>query len=84
MILSESAAAATFGLITSVSQIGGFAGPYAIGLLNEKTHTVVAGFGFIALAYITAGCLILRVRVVNPVARGPEVSGPVAEEEAAT
>jgi hypothetical protein len=27
MILSESAAAATFGLITSVSQLGGFAGP---------------------------------------------------------
>ena len=28
MILSESAAAATFGLITSISQLGGFAGPY--------------------------------------------------------
>ena len=34
MILSESAAAATFGLITSVSQLGGFAGPYVIGFLK--------------------------------------------------
>jgi len=31
MILSESAAAATLGLITMISQIGGFAGPFAIG-----------------------------------------------------
>jgi ACS family tartrate transporter-like MFS transporter len=84
MILSESAAAASFGLITSISQIGGFAGPYAVGLLNEKTHTVIAGFGFIALAYIAGRSLILRVRVVNPVATGTEVSGSVAEGEAAT
>ena len=40
MILSESAAAATFGLINSIAQLGGFAGPYVIGFLKmiEPTH----------------------------------------------
>jgi ACS family tartrate transporter-like MFS transporter len=36
MMLSEAAAAATFGLINFIGQLGGFAGNYAIGLLNES------------------------------------------------
>jgi ACS family tartrate transporter-like MFS transporter len=66
MILTESAAAATFGLITSVSQLGGFAGPYVIGFLNDRTHSLTAGFGFIALAYVAAGSLVLSLRIPNP------------------
>jgi ACS family tartrate transporter-like MFS transporter len=66
MILSESAAAATFGLITSVSQLGGFAGPYVIGFLNDRTHSLTAGFGFIALAYLAAGSLVLSLRIHYP------------------
>jgi MFS transporter, ACS family, tartrate transporter len=67
MILSESAAAATFGLITSVSKLGGFAGPYVIGFLNDRTHSLTAGFGFIALAYAAAGSLVLSLRIHYPV-----------------
>ena len=63
MILSESAAAATLGLITTISQIGGFAGPYAIGFLNDRTRSLTAGFGFIALAFFAAGSLVLTVRM---------------------
>jgi MFS transporter, ACS family, tartrate transporter len=37
MILSESAAAAMFGLINSIGQLGGFAGPYVIGFLKDRT-----------------------------------------------
>jgi len=66
MILGESAAAATFGLITSVSQVGGFAGPYVISYLNERTHSLTASFGFIALAYAAAGALILVLKVHFP------------------
>ena len=66
MILSESAAAATFGLITSVSQLGGFAGLYVIGFLNDRTHSPTAGFGFIALAYVAAGGLVLSLRIHYP------------------
>ena len=67
MILSETAAAASFGLIVSVSQIGGIVGPYVIGLLNDKTHSLAPGFAFIAVMYIAAGTLILRLRIHHPV-----------------
>jgi MFS transporter, ACS family, tartrate transporter len=63
MILGESAAAATFGLITSVSQVGGFAGPYVISYLNERTHALTASFEFIALAYVAAGTLVFLLRI---------------------
>lgn len=63
MILSESSAAATFGLITSISQIGGFAGPNVIGFLNDRTHSLSAGFGFIGLAYLGAASLVLILKI---------------------
>jgi MFS transporter, ACS family, tartrate transporter len=66
MMLSESAAAATFGLINSAGQLGGFAGPYVIGFLNDRTHSLSASFGFIALVYFVAGGLILSLRIGDP------------------
>jgi len=66
MMLSESAAAATFGLINSIGQLGGFAGNYGIGFLNDRTHTLSASFGFIALVYVVAGGLILSLRIGDP------------------
>ncbi len=63
MILSESAAAATFGLINSLGQLGGFAGNYTIGFLNDRTHSLAASFGFIAFVYVVAGVLILSLRL---------------------
>jgi MFS-type transporter involved in bile tolerance (Atg22 family) len=66
MILSESAAAAPFGLINSIGRLGGLARPYVIGLLNDRTHSLTASFGFIALVYVAAGSLILSLRIQNP------------------
>src|SRR6266481_3530894 len=66
MILSESAAAATFGLINSVAQLGGFAGPYMIGFLNDRTHSLSASFGLIALVYVAAASLILTLKIRDP------------------
>ena len=67
MIFCESAAAATLGLINSIGQLGGFAGPYLIGLLNDRTHTLTASFCFIALVYVAAASLILSIRIRDPV-----------------
>jgi ACS family tartrate transporter-like MFS transporter len=67
MTLSEAAAAATFGLINSIGQLGGFAGNYAIGFLNDRTHSLAASFAFIALVYVAAGGLILSLRVRDPI-----------------
>jgi ACS family tartrate transporter-like MFS transporter len=63
MILSESAAAATFGLINSLGQVGGFAGPYLIGFLNDRTRSLATSFAFIALAYIVAAGLVLSLKI---------------------
>jgi ACS family tartrate transporter-like MFS transporter len=67
MMLSETAAAATFGLINSIGQLGGFAGSYAIGFLNTQTGSLAASFGFIAIVYFVAGGLIVSLSVRNPV-----------------
>jgi len=67
-ILTESSAAATFALINSVGQLGGLAGPYLIGLLNDRTHALTASFALIALLYFAAGGLIVALRVQSPLA----------------
>jgi ACS family tartrate transporter-like MFS transporter len=66
MMLTESAAAATFGLINSVGQLGGLAGPAAIGFLSVRTHSLTAGFGLIALSYVAAAALLLCLKIQNP------------------
>jgi len=66
MILSGSAAAAAIGLINSVAQLGGFAGPYVIGFLNDRSHALTASFGFIALVYVAAASLILSLKIRDP------------------
>jgi ACS family tartrate transporter-like MFS transporter len=66
MMLSESAADATFGFINSIGQLGGFAGNYAIGFLNDRTHSLTVSFGFIALVYFSSATLILSLRIRNP------------------
>jgi MFS transporter, ACS family, tartrate transporter len=77
LLLSESAAAATFGLINSIGQLGGFAGNYGIGFLNTRTGSSAASFGFIALVYLMAGGLIVglrdraRIRVGAPALEAP-------------
>ena len=68
IMLSEAAAAATFGLINSLGQLGGFAGNYVIGFLNDRTHSLAGSFAFIALVYVAAGGLILSLRVRHPAA----------------
>jgi MFS transporter, ACS family, tartrate transporter len=66
LILSESAAAASIALINSIGQLGGLAGPYVIGLLNERTHSLTASFGFIGLVYFAAASLILMLKIRDP------------------
>jgi sugar phosphate permease len=67
MMLSEAAAAATFGLINSIGQLGGLAGTYTVGYLNDRTHSLLASFAFIALAYVVAGILIFSLRIRHPI-----------------
>lgn len=71
MMLSGSAAAAAFGLINSVGQLGGIAGPAIVGFFNDRTHSLTASFVFIVLAYIVASVLILSMKIRNPLDDAP-------------
>jgi ACS family tartrate transporter-like MFS transporter len=49
--LSESAAAASIGLINSVGNLGGFVGPLVMGYLAGKTHSFSAGLLYLEKAH---------------------------------
>jgi ACS family tartrate transporter-like MFS transporter len=66
LILCESAAAASFGLINSIGQIGGFAGPYIVGYLNQTTGNLRASLFYIGACYILSGGVISLLKVRMP------------------
>jgi ACS family tartrate transporter-like MFS transporter len=66
MVLSETAAAASFGMINSLGHIGGFIGPYAVGRLNDRTGTLSAAFLLIAVCYLLAGTVLSMIRTPSP------------------
>jgi MFS transporter, ACS family, tartrate transporter len=62
-ILSESAAAASIGLINSVANLGGFAGPFFIGYLRTITNSFTPGLVFLLVSLAISGGLALTLRV---------------------
>jgi MFS transporter, ACS family, tartrate transporter len=61
-LLSAGVAAAVFGFIT-MANLGGFAGPYAIGFLTDITSTHVAGVLMLVASAILSGVTLIRLRV---------------------
>jgi nitrate/nitrite transporter NarK len=59
--LSESAAAASIGLINSVGNLGGFVGPMVMGYLVSRTHNFKAGLLYLVGSLIMSGILMLSV-----------------------
>ncbi len=62
-LLGESAAAASIGLINSVGNLGGFAGPFMIGHLHTLTGSFNPGLGFLVAALLMASLLVLTLRI---------------------
>jgi MFS transporter, ACS family, tartrate transporter len=60
--LTGAAAAGGIALINSVANLGGFAGPYAIGLLNSVSGDFRSGLLFSALVPLAGMALALRLR----------------------
>jgi sugar phosphate permease len=60
--LTGSAAAASIGLINSIGNLGGFAGPYVVGYLNNKTNSFLGGMVYLSLSAIVGAALILTLR----------------------
>ena len=63
MTLTESAAAASIGLINSVGNLGGFFGPSIFGWLRGKEFSHGQSLLFLASCYLLAAIFVLAVRV---------------------
>jgi MFS transporter, ACS family, tartrate transporter len=59
--LSESAAAASIGLINSVGNLGGFLGPLIMGYLVSRTRSFTAGLWYLVGSFFISGVLMLAV-----------------------
>src|SRR5215472_11448603 len=60
--LTESAAAASIGLINSVGNLGGFVGPFIVGYLLTRTNSFRAGLSFLVGSFLASATLMLLVR----------------------
>jgi MFS transporter, ACS family, tartrate transporter len=59
--LSESAAAASIGLINSIGNLGGFVGPMVVGFLANRTHSFSGGLLYLVVSLLVSGVLMLAV-----------------------
>jgi len=63
--LTGTAAAASVGLINSIGNLGGFAGPYIVGFIDTRTHSFVGGVMYLSASALIAACLVLSVRATK-------------------
>ncbi|MBW8812864.1 MAG: MFS transporter [Caulobacterales bacterium] len=68
LFLSRSTAAVSIAAINSIGNLGGFVGPYAIGLVKDRTGGPVGGLVFLASLTLAAFVLTLRARLRAPAA----------------
>lgn len=61
--LSGTAAAGAIALINSIGNLGGFAGPYAVGIVRQVTHSFAGGMIVMAASLFAAGILALTLPV---------------------
>jgi len=60
--LGTSAAAAGIGLINSIGNLGGFAGPSLIGFFSDRNGTYLGGLWVMVVALLLSGACVLLVR----------------------
>ena len=61
IFLTEAAAAACIGMINSFGNLGGFAGPYVIGFLTDRTGGYGAGIAYLGCMGVAGAVLVLSV-----------------------
>ena len=74
LLLTESAAAGSIGLINSVGNLGGFVGPFVLGYVESQTNSFVPGLMYLSVSMIISATIVLTLgvgnRTVSPKARG--------------
>ena len=63
--LTGTAAAASIGLINSIGNLGGFAGPFVVGYLSHATNSFLGGVLYLATSALVAAGLILSLRATK-------------------
>jgi D-galactonate transporter len=63
--LTGTAAAASIGLINSIGNLGGFAGPYIVGYLSQATNSFLGGVIYLALSALVAAGLVISIRATR-------------------
>jgi ACS family tartrate transporter-like MFS transporter len=62
VFLGRAAAAASLGLINSFGNLGGFLGPYLLGIFSDRTGSFGPGLLYVAACSLASGLLLLGVR----------------------
>lgn len=62
VFLGRAAAAASLGLINSFGNLGGFLGPYLLGIFSDRTGSFGPGLLYLAACSLASALLMLRVR----------------------
>src|SRR5713226_2789713 len=61
-LLSDRTAAASFGFMNLIANLGGFAGPYMVGFLTDRTGTYVAGVLLLVSTAVLSGLVLMPLR----------------------
>lgn len=61
-VLPRHSAGIALGLVNGMANLGGFVGPYLVGMLRDRTQSFFPGFVFLSLSLGFAGLLTLLVR----------------------
>ena len=64
--LSGTAAAASIGMINSIGNLGGYAGPYVVGYLSTLTGSFLGGLIYLSVSALVAAVLVLAIRATKP------------------
>lgn len=60
--LTTSAAAGAIAMINSIGNLGGFVGPYAVGVIRDMTGSFSGGIMFLVFSLISAAILLMAIR----------------------
>ncbi len=75
--LTATAAAGAIAMINSVGNLGGFAGPYAMGFIRDATGSFAGGIMFLVVCMLSAAGLVLLIRKVGEEGREKAAPGQV-------
>ena len=63
MLMTQSAAAASIGLINSFGNLGGMAGPTILGVLKENTNSYQLGIWILATSMVISAAIIVNLGI---------------------